>query len=258
MHVILVSVVGTSSALCCVMMVCWARQVTVKCRGGSGSEKKSLFSTIALSREGKLCFPTLRVRFEYGIICLHFLSFFSPTINCIHPHSARALHTGSVALGALLWRLVPRRKFNPPSVNNATLVLEHCCWYCTVRVPVIMSGTHPSQPGELGSVQYAYGGTGPKFCRFHKRGPPSPPPVEPTKLKACTSVYRGGTVQLQSFVCSTRGKGSKSRLWNIENLGAVLYLRSSQSALKIQLAAFFSPFSSKRMSVSSSSPLIFS
>ena len=25
-------------------------------------------------------------------------------------------------------------------------------------------------------------------CRFHKRGPPSPPPVEPTKLRACTSV----------------------------------------------------------------------
>ena len=34
----------------------------------------------------------------------------------------------------------------------------------------------------------AYGGTGPKFCRLHKRGPPSPPPVEPTKLRACTSV----------------------------------------------------------------------
>ena len=28
-------------------------------------------------------------------------------------------------------------------------------------------------------------------------------------------------VQLLSFVCSTGGKGSKSRLWNIQNLGAV-------------------------------------
>ena len=34
------------------------------------------------------------------------------------------------------------------------------------------------------------GGTGPKFCRFHKRGPPSPLPVESTKLRACTSEIR--------------------------------------------------------------------
>ena len=28
-------------------------------------------------------------------------------------------------------------------------------------------------------------------------------------------------VQLLSFVCSTGGKGSKPRLWNVQNLGAV-------------------------------------
>ena len=32
-------------------------------------------------------------------------------------------------------------------------------------------------------------------------------------------------VQFLSFVCSTGGKGSKPRLWNRQNLGAVLYLR---------------------------------
>ena len=32
------------------------------------------------------------------------------------------------------------------------------------------------------------GGTGPKFCRFHKRGLLSSPPVEPTKLMPSTSV----------------------------------------------------------------------
>ena len=33
-----------------------------------------------------------------------------------------------------------------------------------------------------------YRGTGHKFCRFHKRGLPPSPPVEPTKLMPCTSV----------------------------------------------------------------------
>ena len=33
-------------------------------------------------------------------------------------------------------------------------------------------------------------------------------------------------VQFLSFVCSTGGKGSKPRLWNLQNLGAVLYCTS--------------------------------
>ena len=31
----------------------------------------------------------------------------------------------------------------------------------------------------------------------------------------------GGMIQLLSFVCSTGRKGSKPRLWNIQNLGPV-------------------------------------
>ena len=44
----------------------------------------------------------------------------------------------------------------------------------------------------LGLVSYSsavpYGGTAPKFCMFHKRGPPPLHPVEHSKLRSYTSV----------------------------------------------------------------------
>jgi len=40
-------------------------------------------------------------------------------------------------------------------------------------------------------VSEEYGGTAPKFCRFHRRGLLPLPPVEHTKLRNCTCV-RGG------------------------------------------------------------------
>ena len=47
----------------------------------------------------------------------------------------------------------------------------------------------------------------------------------PTGLQVLRSKRHTGVhcteVQLLSFVCSTEGKGSKPRLWNIQNLGAV-------------------------------------
>jgi len=39
-------------------------------------------------------------------------------------------------------------------------------------------------------LQHVYGGTGPKFCRFHKRGLLGLRPVEHTKLRSHTSVRR--------------------------------------------------------------------
>ena len=49
--------------------------------------------------------------------------------------------------------------------------------------------------------------------------------------------HRGITeVQLLSFVCSTLGKGSKPRLWNIQNLGAVRAPLKNQS-WKLELLA---------------------
>ena len=81
----------------------------------------------------------------------------------------------------------------------------------TSQVPQPHLRIRCSSQGDLcksGEVRY-YGGTGPKFCMFHKRGLLPLPPVEHTKLRSCTCTSVHESVALKKVQISA---GSEIRV----------------------------------------------
>ena len=100
----------------------------------------------------------------------------------------------------------------------------------------VCSGQHTSPPRFAFTMAlFTYHST--------NRAAPHPTEVQGLSFVGSTGGEDGTEVQLLSFVCSTGGKGSKLRLWNIQNLGPVpLYRATSRGGHStMQMNDFFTP-----------------
>ena len=83
----------------------------------------------------------------------------------------------------------PRVGGNLPEERNLE-TLTSLRLHSNVSVPTQLCSLLEFQERGVHQCDLEYGGTGPKFCMFHKRGLQPLPPVEHTKLRSSTSVAR--------------------------------------------------------------------